>query len=229
MIDYTSPPTYANLASFLSSVGLGPLAAVIAGDFGAMYLASATASIQRDCDRQFVPSAAGVVRSFDGSGTGLQFIDDAVSVTAVSYLIFPQSTGVQVQGWIPVSEPDKPIHKLQIYQGPSGVSYGFRPFFPEGRHNISVTATWGYAASIPVDVWEAILLKAASGAVNSNVLSQRGGGSLTSWKDDDVQEDYDPKTLPSVIAGWDMRIAHIVDRYRRSITERYQRLSAPIY
>lgn len=229
--DYTAIPSTTALTDLLTAVGLASLASSVDADLLATYITAAGAALDRDCNRQFVPGSVGEVRYFNGSGTGTQIIDDAIDVTAVSFLVMPQSAGVNVTNWLLVEREGQPNNILQIYQGPANVVPYYWPSFPQGRSNIAVTGQFGYAAEIPHDVWTQMLRDAAGAVINDYSIS--GGARLAGWRDNDVSEDYMGGAVAGAVAtvsdmaGWGKSRSAVVRRYSKPAA--YSSIRPPLY
>ena len=119
--------------------------------------------------RTFVPASD--TRWYDGSGAPEQIVDDVVpslpfTVVAGRYSSFSLSSGAY--GSPVLRQPQEPGAGWNILTIPSGGWYagytgytGIYSRFPRGLQNIGLTATFGYAAQVPYDVWEAIRCEAA--------------------------------------------------------------------
>lgn len=212
---YTAWPTAANVFDVLTASNIDPTVDV-GSDLVSAWIAAAAQEMVKRASRQFVAGSAGEIRYFDGSGDGMQTVDEFVDVTAVEFLMYPQVAGVQVTYWYEKLTNGYPNTVLQIVQGPSNTNYGYITMFPKGRSNIKVTGTWGYGSSIPVDVWTAVQEYAAAKIAASNSLSAQG--KLAKWVDGDVSEDYGGD-MPGEVAGWIKNFRETARRYRRPYRE----------
>jgi len=217
--DYTVWPTIANVYALLTASNITPTMAstdLVATGF----LDEAIQGMTQLTKRQFLPGSTGEVRYFDGSGTGLQTVDEFIDVTAVEFLMFPQVAGVNVQYWYEPATNKFPNTTLQIFQGPANTNFGYVAAFPQGRRNIKVTGQWGYAATIPADVWMAVLKKAAAGIAAVNSLDAQG--KTSKLVDGDASVDYG-SDMPGDVAGWLEDFDCAVKKYRRPDSERRRR------
>lgn len=212
-MDYTAWPLASDVQELVASANVCPTLDW-ASDLVQVRLDAAVAELEQLTGRQFL--AAEGLRYFDGSGTGVLVVDEYVSISAVQFYLVPELAGVNLLDFMQVTRNRYANTRIQIYQGPANIPLGWYTRFPEGRSNVGVTATWGYAASIPPDVWQAVLAKAAAEIVDTNRVAARGA--LVSIRDDDVSVGYSEQ-LPSVMAGWRQQFASVCKRYRRGVRE----------
>lgn len=218
---YTAWPTRANLATFLTGSNITP--ALTDTDMLDGLIAAAAQRITKATNYQWVAGSAGEVRYYDGSGTGLQQIDEYVDVSAVEFVLYPQATGVSVTSFVEVSRNNFPNSLLQIYQGATHATVGYLDRFPKGRSNIKVTAQFGYASAIPYDVWMAVLKKSAADVSAMNAMAAQG--KAVAWDEGDVSERYSDKS-PGEAAGWVAEFETVCKRRRKPYSHR-QRMGAP--
>ena len=120
--------------------------------------------------RQFVPTTE--TRLFDGAGYRELIVDDIVPGTPITVSAF----GI-------------PLAAVSLREGTRGRGYnvlalasgdywvgGFGSGFPRGVQNIAVTATWGYAAVVPFDVYEAVRCESAYRALIGGFVPLSGVG-----------------------------------------------------
>lgn len=157
------------------------------------------ALIERLTQRQFVKGTAGEVRYFDGSGTGILYVDEYVDVSAIDIFYLPTATTVSVLNYVEVDQQPWCKEKIQILQGQPNANYGFFQYFPVGRANIKITGTWGYGDTIPTDVWTAVLQASAADVLMTNTLEAQG--QIASWSDGDADTKYSGRTIGES-AGW---------------------------
>jgi hypothetical protein len=189
MADYTAWPTISDVAERLISAGItlrtpsrisAPLTALI----------RQVATVTR---RQFVAGAAHEVRFYDGFGTAeLELPEEIIVLDSVQILGY-----VGLQGAFMVSSPylvqeqGLPHTRILLYQGTAPFYGGvYLNRFPEGSRNIQVTGTFGYGATIPADLWEAVADLAAAKLTLEARSSQRG--IVVDKREGDVQTKWDP-------------------------------------
>lgn len=147
------------------------------------YISVVTAYIERYTGRTFTPAVTpgtqATERFYDGNGSSELFIDDAAEVTQVK-------DGNTI---IPVSDfrlyPSNRLPKTRI----------ILPFkkFTWGAQNITVTAKWGYGASVPKDLEFAATVMVA-GIINhqnsdeKDVQSETIGRYSVTYKSNSPQE-----------------------------------------
>jgi hypothetical protein len=221
-IDYSSWPVAADVTALLASANITPGAGLTA-DLIALRLASATQEITQRTHRQFLPSTE--TRNFDGSGSGEMLVDEYVGVTAITLYLVPSVGVTDVTQFVEVERSTYPKTRLQIYQGPSNAPYGWFTYFPQGRSNVGVTATWGYGATIPPDVWQAVLYKSAADCAEANRMTDRG--LLTSVRDDDQTEQYKADSIGQS-AGWLAAFESACERYKRPLRQFIGRKRPPL-
>lgn len=155
--------------------------------------------LKMETSRQFLQGSAGEVRYFDGSGTGLLRIDEYVDVSEVAFFYVPGSAFLAITNFYEVDQKPWGKDKLQILQGQANLNYAFLQRFPEGRGNIKVTGTWGYGATIPADVFMAVLEAAAADALQANAMSAQG--MAKKYTDGDASEEWGGQLI-GIAAGW---------------------------
>lgn len=125
--------------------------------------------------RSFTPTFE--VRHFDGNGYPQLRVDDIVPDTEFTVKVYDARL-VDVR----LREPVKPYVGYNVLIRPQGAgsilgsSYATPGIFPMGLQNISVEATWGYSASIPKDIWEAIRCEASYRSLVQGVIPLAGVG-----------------------------------------------------
>lgn len=112
--------------------------------------------------RRFVPIEA--TRVYSGNGRSEMQVADIVPESVVVVKAFGQVLDdvlvkevEEGQGWNILYRPVSTGIATGYWFG-NGLygGYGPNPIFPDGINNIEVTTTWGYAATAPKDVYEAI-------------------------------------------------------------------------
>ena len=223
---YTALPTATEVYAFLAGANITPGLAQTADAVGGL-IGAAYRKVQRETGVQWLAGTAGEVRSFDGSGTGELKVDPFVTVTAVQFLIYPQATGVEVTGFKEVQRMgDMPKTRIQIFQGPSYAVAGYIDRFPQGRSNVNVTGTWGYAPTVPEDVFMAIVKQSAADIAALSAASAQGR--VVDWREGDVTEQYADLTVGDAI-GWLRDVQDTVLRRRLPYRERGKQAEAPLY
>lgn len=212
-IDYTAWPTPTEVYSLLTSAGIAPTLAS-GSDLAQLRIDAAVQELTKRTHRQFLPGEEGEVRYFDGTGTGAMEVDEYIDVTAIRFYTLPQYATINWVDYVQVERATFPKTRIQILQGPPNVPYGWWTTFPEGRSNIAITATWGYGETIPPDVWQAVLYKAAANVYDADRLNERGV--YDSVKNDDVTLGM-RKERPSEVSGWAQEFERVCKTYKRPL------------
>jgi len=145
------------LNSFIAALGLSAPSEWTT-DAKTTRLAAAQALLEGATGRQFETSQEG--RTFDGSGVATLLIDDAVEITQVEI------------GSVTLGTADYQIYpanrtpKWRLVRGAN--------VWPEGRQNVTITATWGYAADVSDDVKQACLMLATASLLAGKALGISG-------------------------------------------------------
>lgn len=230
---YSLWPTAADLESRLAAAGVTVRdGADLQGALDAL-----VAEVERETRRQFVPDAEDTTRFFDGTGAAELWVDELVSLTEVRVLGYPDDLGTALPNVELVYRQGEPRDRIVVARhstpatggayGAPGYGWGLHGAaltpraFPAGRQNIAVTGRFGYAETVPADLWRAVLGEAAARLTDEATFSTRGR--LVEYKDDEVSEKYALGTTAtsvdglrgSVSLGWSPQFAATVARYRR--------------
>lgn len=224
-ITYTAWPTPAQVYSLLSGANISPTMSV-SNDLVQVFIDEVVSVLTMKTQRQFLAGSSGETRDFDGSGTGLLVIDDYVDVTDVSVSFLPTASTVSIAGYVEVDQKPWGKNKLQIYKGQAFGAYGFYQTFPEGRSNITVTATWGYGSTIKPDVWAAVLKRAAGCIADANSLTVQGA--IAAIQEADVGEKY-ASGLVSDTAGWNTAFREVLKTYKKPLKQHLVKSSKRLY
>ncbi len=195
---YTDWPLAADVVTMLTSANLTP-GAGITTDIKTLVINSAVSTFVQETGREFKPTSAGVVRYYNGTGTGRMVIDDYVTITDISYIQIPSSSVVTISNWQEVDNTPFAKNEVQIFRGPANMQLGWWSYFPIGRSNIQITGTFGYGTSIPYAVWEAVLKQAAANIADAMRITTNG--ILTDLHDLDQDLKWSDKQI-STVTGW---------------------------
>jgi hypothetical protein len=238
--DYSAWPTPADVLQRLSNAGI-----TLRGDADANYVQRAlddvTDEAGREAGRQFVADASDTTRLYDGRGLPEIEVDDLVSLTSVS-LSGLGADGTTLPNATLVFEQGKPRNRLVLDAGAlpstSLAGGGFYPggpladgvgagvwgalsalprVFPAGRQNVSVTGRFGYAATVPVDLWRAVCGEAAARLAAEAVTS--GQGRIVQIRDGGLQI-HRQFGAPGDDAGWTKPYSAALKRYRKRARQR---------
>jgi hypothetical protein len=141
-------------------------------------------------------------------------VSDYRSISAIQFYLTAGIGAVSLAQWQEVSVDAGPKNRIHIFAGPAFASAGYYNNFPEGRSNVAITATWGYADSIPQDVWNSVAEAAAADIVDG--LKITNGGVQTSIKDDDVTLSFSQEML-SNLSRWGANFEGVCKRYTRDL------------
>lgn len=214
----TDWPSAADVNASLAAIGVMPRTGVSVDPV----LAAVIEEIERETQRQFVADTGDTTRWFDGSGQSQQDVDDMVSLTSVSIVLYPGAEGYPLQNCHLVFEQGKPKSRISIRGGTVLYGqFGTQRAFPPGRQNIEVTGRFGYGATVPADLWlaardqaAAILADEALFSPGTRTADEQYAGRLVEWSDDDTEERY------QLLATDDgtrrtARFTAAIERYRR--------------
>lgn len=224
--DYSAWPVVSDVFDLLASANIVPTLSSTS-QVAQMYIDSASQGFEQATKREFIAGDPDtpVTRYFDGTGTGVMFVDAYRSISQISFVLTPLQGVVQPLSAFEFEAAQYPKTRIQILQGPTNVSYGWWTYFPQGRSNVEITGVWGYADTIPAPVWMAVLMKAAANIADAN--RAKAGGLVTSIKDDDTGLTYSDKQIAE-IAGWKSAYDDAVRLYRRPLRDYLRRSTRPL-
>lgn len=159
MPDYTDWPIEADAQLLLTSCAV--TTRLTSDEFTERFnrlRAQVVGRILRRTHRQFVASDES--RYYDGTGAAEQEVDEMVSLTSVQVIGLQSDPGYTLDNVLLVSEQAIAKTRIIVAQGSlpayatNAVFLPYRTIFPVGRQNLLVTGTFGFAASIPEDLWE---------------------------------------------------------------------------
>jgi hypothetical protein len=189
----TATAQYCTAAELRTQIGTSYTTETKSDDALAVLIKAASRSIDRYCNRLdgFVAQDASI-RYYVGTGTGLQYIHECTSVTALAVKDSPSDDETSYTTWTigtvgttteadafpATGNPRYPDYYSTPYTyliiGPNGDyshftsgSYSGLPGFKPSALNlrgvptVKVTATWGYATTVPDDIKEACLITVA--------------------------------------------------------------------
>lgn len=207
MADHTAYPDSLNLSTFLAAhhLDVSRLDTATLEDA----ISAGINDVERATGRTFV--AASASRLFDPPQNPNGILDlraDLVAVTSISY----QGTAM-VDGTDFYAEPYDAPAKGQPYNRIRFVRrIWYWPIDDSLRRSITVTGTWGYGATIPATIWNAML--AAGGIQLLPALIHAVAAGLVRWTEADVTEEYGPKPFAYLADGWGAILAR-ADWFKR--------------
>jgi hypothetical protein len=202
--------TIADVEEVVAAAGL-ELSDSVTDDYIQLKINAVVQEIGRRTRRQFVADEEDTTHYFDGSGTGLLEIDEMISLTSVEFIGFSNTPPLmEVDGVYLADDTVFPRNRLLIRQGSPFWYWANR--FPQGRRNIAVTGIFGFASSIPLDLWSAGAEEVASRLGAEGQFTQ--AGRLSEWAEADVREKYDIKTITEALP-WHKHFEDAVTGYTR--------------
>lgn len=166
--------------------------------------------------RRFAPLAT--TKLYDGNGFQRLTIDDIVPGTSFSVSIYGSVSGQVLLEESPNGGLNVLAFPLNNYTvGIASSGYYFYGF-PIGVQNVAVTATFGYAASIPADIFEAIRCEVTSRALSQGFVDLAGAGEAIKIVDfeDNTSAGVSVWGLSSPLATMHTIYVDCVTRYRLS-------------
>lgn len=231
-ISYADFPTVENVIDLMLQLGLDVRALTEERGFNLTDAVAArrAAVIQRilmDTHRQFVADTEDTVRHYDGSGTGLLEVDEMVSLTSVVVIGYvPAIPSIALANAVLQENAYGAKSRIIVYRSslPGGV-LGYMNAFPEGRNNIEVTGKFGYAATVPADLWEAS--QAEMAAQIAQRLTYNPDGRVSGWKAVETEVKYE-LAMPKELMDSERRLARAISRYQKPMFTRLRKLHAPM-
>jgi hypothetical protein len=217
--DYTNWPVAGDVTTMLASANITP-GAGITSDIETLAINSAVTKFVQKTGREFLPTSAGTIRYYDGSGTGKMIIDDYISLTAIEFFQIPSSGTVSITNWLEVQNVPYAKNEVQILQGPANMAIGWWTYFPQGRGNIKITGTFGYGTSIPAAVWEAVLGQAAANLADR--IRMTSNGILTDLHDMDEDFKWSEKQI-GILTGWRENYSQAINDWKKPLRQVMQR------
>jgi hypothetical protein len=153
-------------------------------------------------------------RYYDGNDTGEIEVDEYITLSTLQVVgWFGITTGAVLENMVPITRPGFPQTRIQIYRGSlPGLYRVWIDRFPVGRSNIAITAKWGWATTIPADVWMAVNYKAAGILVNIDNYEKEGF--LIKWQEAGVTEVRNYMD-PFKFFHSGMTYENIIDQYKK--------------
>lgn len=140
--------------------------------------------IERTCNRRFLAGSS-EARYFDPPTSGRTLFLD-YEATAISSVTLGGSTlTLNSNYWLlpyNYSAEGVPINRIDF------AAYFFTPILAGNRRSIVVTGTWGYGATIPESVWQAMVLQAQLQLLPAIREAQNTGAE--DWREADVAEKF---------------------------------------
>lgn len=182
-----------------------------------LVVTAVTQHIIKETHRRFVLTRDGAgaavdeTRYFDGSGTGIQTVDEIVTLTSVSLVGWAGATPATLSNVYLEDDATYPKTRIAVYQGSLPGAGLYLSAFPQGRKNVKVVGVWGYASTVPADLWLAHLQECAA-RVAADVLFNPSGRRKSYSVADAISETYLVQ-LPGEASGWHARFCDRVKAY----------------
>ena len=204
-------PTDLDLKAFLYAAGLINSATNPTGRFASLDYESAVDAAKVAFERESgrVIRATEQTLVFDGPANRKRrlWVPDCLAVTEVTFL----DVEIAASEWMlgPVNNdalglPYAWIDFFRAWEGPTPWAQ---------RSALAVTGTFGYSETVPADVFQAILARAAADLM-VQVSSRNSGGGLNNWSEADVLEDYGLAPGQNIEDRWRGVYARAVASYR---------------
>lgn len=212
MATYTAWPVYGDVTDQISMLGVTLRAAITTAKITEKIDAVAAQVLQLT-KRQFVAGSAGEIRYFDGSGAGVQEVDEYVAFTAVEILGLTGAGTLSLSNVIEDTQNLYPKTRIAIFRGSTSTfSRIYVDRFPQGRQNIKVTGTWGYGSTIPKDLWDAVLMEVTGRIVAINVYDSTGRVKSAKLGDESIDVELN---LPAEVNGWHLNFLKVCEKYKK--------------
>lgn len=221
--NYTAWPTYTQIITHLTNAGI-PIRSGVENSYYTQEVDAVVADLQRVTHRQFIPGSAGEERSYDGSGTGEQPVDDMIAMTAVEISGWIGIQSFNVTSAVLLNQNSFPRNRIIIAQGPPfQFVNGIFTKFPEGRANVTVTGTYGFGQYIPDDVWIAVRNMTAARIAGAFLSDSTTGRIMKSFIEGSSSEKYvdgEPGSMIGEAQGWVQSYRKVIQVYRKPINAR---------
>lgn len=176
--------------------------------------------------RQFVPTTE--MRTFDGNGYPELAVDDIVpgtTLTVSSYGGLYPDVVLKYNGF---NRGHNTLIRPQSSGAILGASYALSGVFAPGIQNISVSATWGFAATLPDDVSTAILDECTRRILMSQSLGIEGAGDQLKIGSFEVDASTNAATwmASSSVPMLHVNFVNAIAAYRSNGADKWKRIAA---
>ena len=216
-------PTGADLLAYITSLGVlnsGQLTAITAGLTARA--AAAAARWEREVGwLPFLATGSASTRRFDPPGPNDRGLTRGGDKRLyLSGALVTSTAPVVRSGVTTASAGDLLTIEDDYFLGPENadqtgmpwrwVEFGWNRWGPP--RSISVTGLWGWSATVPDDVWQAVL---GLGARTALETTTRISGGRSSWKEADSGENFGATPLQFHLEEWGRVYAETLSNYRR--------------
>jgi len=183
------------------------------------------AQISVSTHRQFVADTVDTSRYYDGTGAAEQEVDEMVSLTSVQVIGLQSDPGYTLDNATLCTEQAIGRTRIVVAQGslPAYASTAaflpYRTIFPVGRQNLIVTGKFGFAATIPADLWEAACGEICYLIGQEATFAPTG---LAEWREGDVMEKVKSDTADA--NRWHANFVQALKDYKRPAGRRLRML-----
>jgi hypothetical protein len=222
MPDYTKWPIGGDVLSRLASAGITPRDVQRIPDI----VTAVAKKVTHQTRRQFIADTVASARLYDGSGTVEIEIDEFISLSSMQILGYVGvASAITVTSPVVCQDQDLPQTRVLLFSGTTPIYAGiYIDKWPEGYRNIQATCVWGYAATIPADLWEAVAEQSAKLVAIESQSSARGV--ITELREGDVLQKFAVAGVDSPL--WDKGLREAIKDYTRPLGRRLRRLRAPM-
>ncbi len=162
-------------------------------------------------------------RFYDGNDTGEIEVNEFITLNSIDIVgWFGITSGLTILSPINVVRPTYPNTRIQVYRGSTPALYRvWLDRFVVGRGNIKINALWGYATTIPDDVWLGVALQAAGLLVNLSLF--KTSGFLIKWSEEEVTEVRNYQD-PFKFMGNGMSYKGLIELYKAPSAYRFRKM-----
>lgn len=187
------------------------------GTFYGQIINAVVQEVTQKTKRQFVAGSPGEVRYYDGSGTGIQEVDEYITITSVQAATLNGIATISFSQVVNDTQNLYPKTRIAVFRGSApSIGHIYLDHFPAGRQNMVITGTFGYGATIPADLWAAVADEAAARVARMALF--QGTGRMKSFTDGDMGETYE-LSLPGDSLGWHQQFKEAITRYKKPATK----------
>ncbi len=217
--------SYFNVTDFIEGQGI-TLRSAASPQFVQNRLDAALAYVKRITGVEYGTDVVSETRYFDGNGYDELPIDPAVSISAVRHMSNGTTVYTYVQNTDYAVYPHNAAPKTSLKRISAVVlstaesNLAYVGAWPAGERNIEVDGVWGVAATMPDDLAEAVIMKAALWVLAGDNLPLVGGALQGAVKSYDVGaysvtfSEGAKQNVVATLTGWDKLAEQIIAGYK---------------